>query len=176
VINGRDDEDGCPDEGVQLVRLLPGEIELGEAIQFDTDSERILERSFGLMNQIAALLKNHDELRKVRIEGHTDSRAPHAHSLELSQRRADAVARCLVEAGVDPVRLVAVGYGETRPIASNKSRAGREMNRRIELIVTEQEEYFEAAPGEPEVAPDTPGGANRDGQEHTPARIGGDAG
>jgi outer membrane protein OmpA-like peptidoglycan-associated protein len=134
---------------VQLVRLLPGEIELGEAIQFDTDSERILERSFGLMNQIATLLKNHGELKKVRIEGHTDSRAPHAHSLELSQRRADAVARYLVEAGVDPVRLVAVGYGETRPIASNKSRAGREMNRRIELIVTEQEEYFEAAPDEP---------------------------
>lgn len=140
VINGHEDQDGCPDEGRGLVRLLRDEIEIQGEIVFGTDSDAILERSFALVSQVAALLKNHSEIEKVRIEAHTESRARSDNSLDLSQRRADSVARYLVEAGVEPERLVAMGFGATRPIASNRSRAGRDMNRRVELIVIERDE------------------------------------
>ena len=58
---------------------------------------------------------------------------------QLSEKRANAIMRYLVKAGVDPDRLVAVGYGETRPIDTNKTEVGRERNRRVEFTILEQD-------------------------------------
>jgi OOP family OmpA-OmpF porin len=69
----------------------------------------------------------------VEIRGYTDSVGPASYNLELSQRRAEAVKQYLVNAGIDPSRLVAKGYGEADPIASNKTPEGRAQNRRIEF-------------------------------------------
>ena len=67
------------------------------------------------------------------VAGHADATGTDEHNQALSQRRADAVAQVLSSNGVNPVRLVAVGFGETRPIDSNDTVAGRSKNRRVEI-------------------------------------------
>jgi outer membrane protein OmpA-like peptidoglycan-associated protein len=76
--------------------------------------------------------------RRVRLEGHTDSREAPKRAVALSQARAEAVVRYLSAHGVDRSRLIARGFGPTRPLASNATRAGREANRRVEFRVVER--------------------------------------
>lgn len=75
--------------------------------------------------------------RKIIIEGHTDSMGKAEYNMTLSQRRADSVKKALVEKGVDENRIVTKGYGETSPVATNKTAAGRQQNRRVEVIIPE---------------------------------------
>jgi OmpA-OmpF porin, OOP family len=89
------------------------------------------------MQQIARLstyLAAHP-LQVVRIEGHTDSQGSSAYNEALSQRRAESVRAALVAAEVDPARVTAVGMGEAVPVASNATAAGRQQNRRVEIIL-----------------------------------------
>ncbi|MEE8410021.1 MAG: OmpA family protein, partial [Myxococcota bacterium] len=151
VINGIDDDDGCPDEGAQLVRLTSDKIEIKEKVYFDTSSAVIQSRSHNLLNQVATLLENHADLN-IRIEGHTDDTGPDAFNLKLSQRRAESVRQYLTERGVAGERLEAVGFGEERSIASNRSRAGREMNRRVEFVIIERSDAKDQQ-SEPSAAP-----------------------
>jgi len=72
---------------------------------------------------------------KLTVAGHTDSIGSSESNQKLSQRRADAVKKYLVDAGVPSNRLVAIGYGEARPVADNKFATGRKQNRRVELSV-----------------------------------------
>src|SRR5207253_1337367 len=95
VINGVDDADGCPDEGAQLVRLTAEKIEITDKVQFGSNSEVIENASFNLLTQVANVLKNHAEIRKLSIEGHTDDVGGDQYNLELSQRRADSVLKYL---------------------------------------------------------------------------------
>lgn len=71
---------------------------------------------------------------KIRVEGFTDSAGNKESNLTLSQDRAEAVASWLIDYGVERSRLTANGYGEEKPIASNKTDAGRQKNRRVELV------------------------------------------
>jgi outer membrane protein OmpA-like peptidoglycan-associated protein len=71
------------------------------------------------------------------IEGHTDTTGPKAFNQKLSEGRANSVRKFLVEKGIAPDRLSAVGYGEDKPSSSNKTRKGRESNRRVEFKVVE---------------------------------------
>ncbi len=73
--------------------------------------------------------------RKVIIEGHADSTHTEDYNLELSLRRALAVVEWLIEHGVDPKRLEAKGYGESRPVADNSTLEGRALNRRVEMVL-----------------------------------------
>jgi outer membrane protein OmpA-like peptidoglycan-associated protein len=100
----------------------------------------VLARSFPLLQQVGLLLKANPQLKKVRIEGHTDDRADDAFNMDLSQRRAGNVRKYLVEeAGIAPERLLSEGFGETRPVDTNKTDAGRENNRRVEFVILEVE-------------------------------------
>jgi len=81
------------------------------------------------------VLVNHPEVRKVRIEGHTDSRGSARMNQRLSQGRAEAVMNYLLGQGIMAARLEARGYGENKPIAPNSSRRGREQNRRVEFTI-----------------------------------------
>jgi outer membrane protein OmpA-like peptidoglycan-associated protein len=78
-------------------------------------------------------------VKKVQVEGHTDDRGNDRYNLELSGRRAASVVRFLVERGIAAERLSSQGFGETKPIASNKNEAGRGQNRRVEFLITEQD-------------------------------------
>jgi len=72
----------------------------------------------------------------VTIEGHTDSKGSESYNMRLSEERARAVADSLMARGVDARRLTTVGLGPSRPIASNNTEAGRQLNRRVTLMVT----------------------------------------
>ncbi|AKJ02477.1 putative repeat protein (TIGR01451 family) [Archangium gephyra] len=140
VINGTNDEDGCPDEGKGKVQVTAGKILILEKVYFATNKDVVLPRSFPLLQQVAAVLRANPQLTKVRIEGHTDSQGNDASNLDLSQRRANSVRRFLVEQGIAAERLEAVGYGETKPVDTNKTAAGRENNRRVEFTILETAE------------------------------------
>ncbi|HEX7623505.1 MAG TPA: OmpA family protein, partial [Anaeromyxobacteraceae bacterium] len=117
-------------------------IELHEAVQFEVDRDVLRAESEPLLRQVAAVLIENPEITKLVIEGHTDSSGRPAKNLALSQRRAEAVRRWLVErGGIDAGRLEAKGFGSARPVTSNATAAGRVRNRRVELrIAAEHEE------------------------------------
>jgi len=71
------------------------------------------------------------DLEQIRVEGHTDATGPTVYNQGLSERRADAVKRVLVELGAPPSKIITEGFGETQPIADNKTREGRAQNRRV---------------------------------------------
>jgi outer membrane protein OmpA-like peptidoglycan-associated protein len=130
---GTSAELGCP-ERPTLVVLKKDRIEVREQVHFEPNQFRILPDSFGLLDQVAGVLREHPGLH-IRIEGHTDDRADDAFNLTLSKQRAAAVREHLVRAGIDAARLSDEGYGERRPIAPNDTEEGRLANRRVEFVV-----------------------------------------
>lgn len=122
-----------------LVVLKKDKIEIKKQVHFATNRDVILPDSAPLLDQIAATILEHENLKMIRIEGHTDDQGDDAHNLDLSNRRANSVLRALVERGVSSGRLKSIGYGETKPIADNKKPAGRALNRRVEFMIEQQE-------------------------------------
>jgi len=108
---------------------------LPEPIYFKSTTAQILERSHPVLDALARLLTSGQQGGRVRIEAHTDSRGAGEYNKVQTRRRADAVRTYLVGKGVAPERLLAVGYGEERPIASNMTAQGREQNRRVEFLL-----------------------------------------
>ena len=137
IVNGNKDDDGCPDEGQTLVKITTKRILILEKVYFDTDKSTIKERSFNVLDQVAATLRANPQITKLRIEGHTDSRGKDDYNMRLSNARAGSVRQYLTDRGVDPNRLGSIGYGETRPIATNRRRSGRAKNRRVEFHIKE---------------------------------------
>jgi len=125
--------DGCPKK-YTLVEVKKEKIEIKQQVHFATNKYRVLPDSFPLLNQVAQVLADFPKMR-VSIEGHTDNVGGEAANMRLSQRRAEAVRDYLVSRGISPSRLQAVGYGPTRPIASNKTAKGKGKNRRTEFRV-----------------------------------------
>ncbi len=132
------DEDGCPDE-VPIVLVQCVAVELGERVYFDTDSDVIQSRSFALLGALTSTLVENPDLTLIRVDGHTDSNGTDAHNLDLSRRRAASVVTYLIENGVAASRLTSEGFGESTPIDTNETEAGRQNNRRVELQILEQE-------------------------------------
>ncbi len=137
TVNNVQDDDGCPDSGKTSVQLTREMIEILDKIYFDSGKDTIQRRSFGLLDQIATIMKQHPELTRVRIEGHTDSDGSDDSNLDLSARRAASVKRALVERGVGDQRLDAKGFGEARPITPNANKKAKEKNRRVEFVIVE---------------------------------------
>jgi len=113
-------------------------ITIDQKIHFDFDKATIKKESYGILDDVANVLKANPNIKRVRIEGHTDSIGTDAYNQKLSERRANSVRDFLVSKGIDASRLEAVGYGESRPIDDNKTAAGRANNRRTEFNVIEQ--------------------------------------
>jgi outer membrane protein OmpA-like peptidoglycan-associated protein len=100
--------------------------------------------AFRQIDDLATYLKQHRD-RTVTIEGYTDSTGSEATNEALSQRRADAVRDALIQRGVQPSRVIARGLGASSPIATNSTAAGRQLNRRVEAVVSGANE--QGAPG-----------------------------
>jgi outer membrane protein OmpA-like peptidoglycan-associated protein len=105
-----------------------------DGVLFDTNSDRLRPESAPVLGEIARMLAAHPELR-LSIEGHTDDVGSAAANQALSEKRAAAVRRHLVERlGADAARLTSAGFGATRPVAPNGAEADRQRNRRVELV------------------------------------------
>jgi outer membrane protein OmpA-like peptidoglycan-associated protein len=137
TVNNVDDNDGCPDQGKVLVNLTNTKIEILDKVFFDSGKATIQKKSFALLDQVGTVLRNHAELTRVRVEGHTDDQGKDDANLTLSQARADAVKQYLVAHGVDAGRLEATGFGETRPAVAGQTGSAREQNRRVEFVIVQ---------------------------------------
>ncbi len=113
-------------------------IEITEKIHFEFDKAVIRKRSYPVLDQVVRVIKGDNGIRLVHVEGHTDSIGSDPYNLRLSERRSRSVVNYLVAHGVERDRLKPIGFGETRPIATNATRQGRAMNRRTEFIITER--------------------------------------
>src|SRR5215831_18753687 len=107
------------------VEVRDNKIEIHDKIQFDYDKAVIKEVSFGLMNEIADVIKKNPQIKKIRVEGHASSEGNAAHNKTLSDDRAKAVMKYLTDHGIAAAELMAQGYGSDKPIADNNSEEGR---------------------------------------------------
>jgi len=104
-------------------------------VEFDFDKSTIKKGYYDDIDSLVQVMKDYPDLNVV-IEGHTDSVGSNAYNKKLSQRRAESVKKYMVEkGGIDANRLKAQGFGEEKPIASNKTKEGRQQNRRVEAAV-----------------------------------------
>lgn len=103
-------------------------------ITFATDKSRVQESFKPVLDSVAEVLREYEKTM-IQIAGHTDSTGGESYNMMLSQQRARAVGDVLMNFGVEPVRMDMVGFGETRPIATNSTDTGRARNRRVELTL-----------------------------------------
>jgi len=128
-------KNGCP----RFIHLEGGMVRVLQQVHFATGSATILPDSFPMLMEIAQLLKANPTIKKMRIEGHTDSHGGADYNLDLSKRRAASVRTWVVEHGIDSGRLESEGFGLTRPIQTNDTDEGRAANRRVEFKITEED-------------------------------------
>jgi len=141
----------------QLVSLLPGSeeslevtlvparmfvdgdrIEVLDKIRFEPGEATLVDASRPVLDELAALILSDPEIGAIEVEGHTDSKGSEDFNQQLSQARAEAVRDYLVKRDVPAAQLEARGYGESRPVASNRTEVGRETNRRVTFRLTER--------------------------------------
>jgi OOP family OmpA-OmpF porin len=136
------DKDGCPLPAAAKPEAAPAPVPPPapaprmpalEGVNFDFDKSVIREPDFAHLDQDVAALKQWPNA-KIEVAGHTDSVGTEAYNMGLSLRRANAVRDWLIGQGVAADRLVVKGYGETMPIADNRTPEGRFRNRRVELM------------------------------------------
>ncbi|RKH88474.1 OmpA family protein [Corallococcus sp. AB045] len=135
MVAGPTSNQGCPAKQKQWVVITQERLEIREKVYFATGQARVLPRSLPLLEQVAKVLINHPELKRILVEGHTDSRGRPETNRTLSQQRASAVVQHLEMRGVPAGRLMAAGRGPDVPVASNNTAAGRELNRRVEFHI-----------------------------------------
>jgi outer membrane protein OmpA-like peptidoglycan-associated protein len=112
-------------------------VTLGNDVLFDTGRAELKAGANRALDQLAKFMQEHPE-RSVLIEGFTDSVGAEDYNMELSRRRADAVRSALLSRGVAADRVAAVGYGEQYAIASNANAGGRQLNRRVEVVISDE--------------------------------------
>jgi outer membrane protein OmpA-like peptidoglycan-associated protein len=136
-----DEDDKCPNEAGPAANfgcpvIAPEVIEkinlAAKNIFFATGSAKLLAASNSSLNSVVKILQD-DPTYKVDIEGHTDNTGTPEKNQLLSQQRADAVKAFLVSKGIDESRITSKGFGQDKPVADNKTTAGKTKNRRLEM-------------------------------------------
>jgi outer membrane protein OmpA-like peptidoglycan-associated protein len=134
-IRGAGPQEQTLNRTVELRKLNVGTTSVLRNIYFDYDKATFKTESYSDLNKLEQMMRQNPNIR-VEIAGHTDSFGHWEYNKALSQRRAEAVKDFLTKKGIDPRRITAVGYGESRPLASNDDeQEGRELNRRVEFKV-----------------------------------------
>ena len=106
-------------------------------VSFDTNSVVVRPGLYPELDRVARVMNQYPNTL-IRVEGHTDSRGSNEYNMDLSHRRANAVKNLLVQRGIAGSRIEAVAFGETMPVASNDTEAGRQKNRRVEIKIAPQ--------------------------------------
>ena len=120
------------------VKLTGDRIVILDKVFFELDSATIKPESFPLLDEVLVTLLDHGELVQVEVQGHTDDQGTEEYNQQLSEARAQAVVHYLVASGVDGRRLVARGYGESKPLQPGTSEEARAANRRVEFHILER--------------------------------------
>lgn len=126
-----------PPPPVSVEAQVEEKIIITQKIHFEFDRSVIRSISFPILDDVASLLQRNPQIGKVRVEGHTDWIGSDAYNQRLSEARAKSVRNYLIQKGIEPARLEAVGYGESKPIADNNTVQGRARNRRTEFTVVQ---------------------------------------
>lgn len=130
-----------PGQGIstkkRLAVLEAGRKLVVDNIYFGSNQYTIIPGSAPALDNLVRLMKARPTLR-LKIEGHTDDVGDHMYNVKLSTLRADAVKQYMVQRGIEPIRLFTIGYGETRPMASNDTDEGKRLNRRTEFIIVQK--------------------------------------
>jgi len=132
-----DIRDACPNTpaGAQVDEVGCAKFQgVLKGVNFEYNSSRLTPRARAILDEVAAELKNYPNV-KVQVEAHTDSKGSSSYNLWLSKARAQSVIDYLVRQGISARRLIPIGFGETKPIASNATEQGRALNRRVEFKV-----------------------------------------
>lgn len=124
-------------EPEKRVEVRDNKIIINEKVQFEFDSAKIREVSHSLLDEVAKVIKENPQIKKIEVEGHASAEGSDDHNMKLSDRRAKAVVKYLTgKGGVAKGSLSAKGYGETRPLDASNPEGER--NRRVEFTITEQ--------------------------------------
>jgi outer membrane protein OmpA-like peptidoglycan-associated protein len=155
------DVDACPDEpgpksddpkknGCPIAQIVGTEIKINDQVKFKTNSAEILpgKESEDVLKAVSKILKEHPEIKKVKVEGHTDNVGNANYNKTLSGNRAASVVKWLVKDGIAADRLTSAGMGQDKPIDTNTTEEGRKNNRRVEFHIEQKDES--AAPKAPE--------------------------
>jgi outer membrane protein OmpA-like peptidoglycan-associated protein len=105
-------------------------------VLFDVGQANLKPGAYRTVDRLSQVMKENPDLT-IRVEGFTDSTGSEEFNMELSQNRAEAVRRALVGRGIETERILAQGYGESQPVATNQTPAGRQQNRRVDIVVSE---------------------------------------
>jgi outer membrane protein OmpA-like peptidoglycan-associated protein len=143
-------EEPPPPPKPKRVEVTADKIVIREKIQFDLNKATIKPESNELLGEIVDVFKENTHIKKVSIEGHTDNQGSDAYNQKLSDQRAKSVLDYLVGKGIEAKRLTSKGFGESKPIGNNETEEGKEENRRVEFIITEQEEVKKTFEIDPE--------------------------
>ncbi len=145
------DVDACPDQagpksedpktnGCPRVFIKNGLIQILEQPKFDFNKAALKAESDGLLTEVAKVMNEHAEIKRVRVEGHTDNVGSADYNKKLSQQRAEAVTKWLSGHGIAAERLTAKGMGKESPLAPNDTEVNRALNRRVEFHIEDQEQ------------------------------------
>jgi outer membrane protein OmpA-like peptidoglycan-associated protein len=141
---GKAPKDGCPDE--VKATIVGGQLFILDKVFFDVNKDTIKKgNSFVVLDSVVAVLKEHPEVKKVRVEGHTDDQGKDESNLDLSKRRAKRVMDYLIKQGIEADRLESEGYGESAPLVpfaeldpkkqKKELNAARDKNRRVQFTI-----------------------------------------
>ena len=131
--NGFQDDDGCPDRGTVIIE--ENQIVILEKIYFETDSAVIQQRSFPIIDAVAATLNGNPQMQLLEIQGHADERSSDEYNIRLTRDRAASVLEAIVQRGVTRERLRSAGYGERCPMDPRHNDTAWEANRRVEFKI-----------------------------------------
>ncbi|NRS88597.1 outer membrane protein OmpA-like peptidoglycan-associated protein [Flavobacterium sp. 7E] len=134
TVKGTVANSGCPEVTAEVIKQLN---DYGKTILFDSGKASFKEQTFAVLQSITDILKEYPNSNFM-IEGHTDSDGSNALNQTLSENRASAVRNYLVEKGINTDRLKSTGFGETKPISSNKTAKGKAENRRVEVSLIKE--------------------------------------
>jgi len=135
--NNVEDEDGCPDKGSVIVQ--DNNVLILEKILFKTGSAEILAQSLPIVDAVAATLKHAPQFKVIEVQGHADVRGAEYANVKLTQSRAESVVKALVERGIEPGRVRAMGFGAYCPVDPANNNAAWEKNRRVEFKIVRTE-------------------------------------
>lgn len=132
-------------EGAKIERVGEGiKITFDSGIMFDVNKANLRPEAQQNLTDLAQILTKYDDT-DILIEGHTDSDGTEEHNLELSRQRAQSVSNYLASMQVDATRFTIMGYGESQPVASNETSAGKQLNRRVELAIMANDDLKKVA-------------------------------